>query len=60
MTDLLAAEAERLISGHAHGPHGNASFFLWLSLNAPHVPLQAPRAWLDRQPEAITDPQVRP
>jgi arylsulfatase A-like enzyme len=45
MTDLLAAEAERLIGAHAAG-HGNASLFLWFAPNAPHTPLQAPDAWL--------------
>ena len=59
MTSLLAAEAERLVHMHASGAHGNASLFLWLSLNAPHVPLQAPREWIDRQPASIADPSVR-
>ena len=38
--ELLAAESERLIYGHAAGAFGNRSLFLWLSLNAPHVPLR--------------------
>ena len=59
MTTLLAAEAERLIHAHAGGQHGNMSLFLWLSLNAPHVPLQAPDEWIERQPTSIADPQVR-
>jgi arylsulfatase B len=48
MTTLLSAEAERLVHEHA-ARHSNASLFLWLSLNAPHVPLQAPDEWLARQ-----------
>ena len=59
MTTLLGAEAERLVHGHAGGAHANASLFMWLSLNAPHVPLQAPREWLDRQPANIGDASVR-
>ncbi len=49
MTELLAAEAERIVHEHASGSHANASLFLWLALNAPHVPLQAPQEWIDRQ-----------
>ena len=58
MTELLAAEAERVIHGHSSGAHANASLFLWLSLNAPHVPLQAPNEWIQRQ-RADLDPTVR-
>jgi arylsulfatase A-like enzyme len=58
MTELLAAEAERLVHSHANGAHGNQSLFLWLSLNAPHVPLQAPDEWLQKQ-RADLDPTVR-
>ena len=57
MTTLLAAEAERLVYDHA-ARHSNASLFLWLSVNAPHVPLQAPAEWLEKQPQSL-DPSVR-
>lgn len=57
MTTLLSAEAERLVHEHA-ARHSNASLFLWLSLNAPHVPLQAPDEWLARQPLTL-DTTVR-
>ena len=58
MTSLFAAESERLIHGHANGMYSNRSFFLWLSLNAPHVPLQAPEEWMQRQRSDL-DPNVR-
>ena len=56
-TELLAAEAERVVAHHA-AAHRNRSLFLWLSLSAPHTPLQAPEAWLRRQP-AAWDPLLR-
>lgn len=37
-TELLTAEANRLIAGHK----GDAPFFMYLSYNAPHTPLQYP------------------
>ena len=57
-TELFAAEAERLIHAHASGAYANRSLFLWLSLTAPHVPLQAPAAWVDKQKRHLP-PSVR-
>ena len=58
VTDLLAAEAERVITRHAAEKKANSSLFLWLSLSAPHTPLQAPDEWMRRQP-AAWDPLLR-
>ena len=43
-TDLLAAEAVRQIRGRDKG----RPFFLYLAFNAPHTPLQAPQALIDK------------
>jgi arylsulfatase A-like enzyme len=43
-TDLFGAEAVRQIATH----DGKAPLFLYLAFTAPHTPLQAPKAWLDR------------
>jgi arylsulfatase A-like enzyme len=51
-TDLFAAEAERLVHGHA-ASHANRSLFLWLSLNAPHTPMQAPEEWISKQSSSL-------
>ena len=56
VTDLLAAEAEHVVRRHAAVE--NRSLFLWLSLSAPHTPLQAPSKWLRLQPKAL-DPLLR-
>lgn len=57
-TELFAGEAERVVRGHARGAHRNQSLFLWLSLSAPHTPLQAPQDWLLKQ-RADLDPLVK-
>lgn len=57
-TELLASEAERVVRGHAHGEFANRSLFLWLSLSAPHTPLQAPQEWIARQRPDL-EPHVR-
>lgn len=45
LTDVFTDEATAFIRGHADRP-----FFLYLAYNAPHTPLQAPKAYLDRFP----------
>ncbi|MDE0103861.1 MAG: arylsulfatase, partial [Bryobacterales bacterium] len=51
-TDLIAAEAVRLIEGR----DPSRPFFLYLSFNAPHAPLQAPEEQIRRHP-GIRSPQ---
>lgn len=53
-TELLGAEAERLIAGH----DPETPLFLYLAFTAPHTPYQAPQAWLDRYAH-IGDPSRR-
>ena len=53
-TDLLTTEATRLISNY----DGAAPFFMYLSYNAPHTPLQYPPGAKDTYPE-IEDPDQR-
>lgn len=53
LTDALAREAVGFVERHAHEP-----FFLYLSFNAPHRPLEATEAYLQRQ-AAIADPRRR-
>ncbi len=53
LTDVLTAEAVAFIRRHHHVP-----FFLYLAYNAPHTPLQAPEAWLQRVGH-IEDPTRR-
>jgi arylsulfatase A-like enzyme len=43
-TELFGAEAIRQISSHDR----KVPLFLYLAFTAPHTPLQAPKAWLDR------------
>lgn len=43
-TDLFGAEAVRQIGGH----DPKTPLFLYLAFTAPHTPLLAPQAWLDR------------
>lgn len=43
-TELFGAEAIRQISAHDR----KIPLFLYLAFTAPHTPLQAPKAWLDR------------
>ncbi|MBI1748885.1 MAG: arylsulfatase [Acidobacteria bacterium] len=43
-TDLIAREAVRLLEGH----HMAQPLFLYVAFNAPHLPLQAPREYVDR------------
>ena len=43
-TDLFGAEAVRQIRAHDR----SVPLFLYLAFTAPHTPLQAPQAWLDR------------
>lgn len=43
-TELLAAEAERWLRAR----NRSKPFFLYMPFNAPHAPLQAPAAYLDR------------
>lgn len=43
-TELFGAEAIRQINGH----DARTPLFLYLAFTAPHTPLQAPKAWLDR------------
>src|SRR5256886_6775931 len=54
LTDAFTREAVSFINNHAAQP-----FFLWLSYNAPHLPLQAPQNYLDRVSPNITDPKQR-
>ena len=56
-TDLFAAEAARIIDEHGTS-RPNRSLFLWYSPNAPHTPMQAPAAWLDRFDSTLS-PVVR-
>jgi arylsulfatase A-like enzyme len=53
LTDQFSMEAGQFIQSHKEKP-----FFLWVSYNAPHVPLQAPQEYLERFPK-ITDPKRR-
>jgi arylsulfatase B len=53
-TDLFAAEAVRLIERRDR----NRPFFFYLPFNAPHQPLMAPQALIDRY-SAIKDPKRR-
>jgi arylsulfatase A-like enzyme len=48
-TDLLAAEAVRLIEGHDPAQ----PLFLYLAFNAPHAPLAAPKRCLARAPAGV-------
>lgn len=43
VTDLIAREAIRWIEGRDAKP-----FFLYLPFTAPHIPIDEPKAWLDR------------
>lgn len=52
--DLFAQEASRLIGSH----DADTPLFLYLAFTAPHTPLQAPKAWLDRYAH-IADPNRR-
>lgn len=52
LTQTLAAEAARAIDAHKDGP-----FFLYLPFSAPHTPFQAPRALLERFPNAKDENQ---
>lgn len=54
LTDILGREAVSFIERHAREP-----FFLYLAFNSPHVPLQAPEAYLRRVNGSITDPKRR-
>src|SRR6266513_1579516 len=54
LTDAFTREAVSFINNHAAQPS-----FLWLSYNAPHLPLQSPQSYLDRVPSNVTDPQLR-
>src|SRR5205823_1044204 len=54
LTDAFTREAVSFINNHAAQP-----FFLWLSYNAPHLPLQAPQNYLDRVSPNITDSKQR-
>jgi arylsulfatase A-like enzyme len=51
LTDALSREAIDFVTRHQ-----NESFFLYLSYNAPHAPLQAPEKYLSRFAQ-ITDPK---
>lgn len=53
-TDLLGAEAVRLIGGH----DPKTPLFLYLAFTAPHTPYQAPQAYIDKY-AGIADPQRR-
>ena len=53
MTDYFAAEAVKAIEANRHRP-----FFMYLSFNAPHTPLQATRADYDALPQ-IKDHKTR-
>jgi arylsulfatase A-like enzyme len=53
LTDVLADEAARAIDANRHRP-----FFLYLAFNAPHTPLQAPKADVDAL-AAIENPTLR-
>ena len=53
-TDLLAAEAVRLIENRDR----SRPMFLYLPFNAPHSPLQAPQALIDKY-ASIADPKRR-
>lgn len=53
-TDLLGAEAVRLIGGH----DPKTPLFLYLAFTAPHTPYQAPQAYIDAY-AGIADPQRR-
>jgi arylsulfatase A-like enzyme len=53
-TELFGAEAIRQIGAHDR----KVPLFLYLAFTAPHTPLQAPKAWLDRYPH-IADPNRR-
>jgi len=53
LTEAFAREAKDFITRHKDGP-----FFLYLSLNAVHTPMQAPDTYLERFPD-ITDKQRR-
>lgn len=56
-TELFAAEAARIVRQHAaERPH--RPLFLWLALNAPHTPMQAPEAAVARFP-ASYPPETR-
>lgn len=46
-TDLIAAEAVRVLEGHDPAK----PLFLYVAFNAPHAPLQAPQEYLDRYPQ---------
>jgi arylsulfatase A-like enzyme len=46
LTDAFTREALSFIDRHKDGP-----FFLYLAYNAPHVPLQATKKYLDRYPD---------
>lgn len=53
-TDLIAAEAARLIENH----DVTKSLFLYVAFNAPHQPLQAPDSYLNLYPN-IENPEKR-
>jgi len=53
LTDVFTDEADKFITANRDRP-----FFLYLAYNAPHTPLQAPKAYTDRFAE-ISSPQQR-
>ncbi len=53
LTDVLTDEAGKFIGANRDQP-----FFLYLAYNAPHTPLQAPKAYTDRFPD-IASPHER-
>ncbi|MBM4082731.1 MAG: sulfatase, partial [Planctomycetes bacterium] len=46
VTDLITQEAVRWIESRTEKP-----FFLYLTYTAPHIPMDEPKAWLDRYPD---------
>ena len=53
LTDAFTDDAVRFIGAHKDRP-----FFLYLAYNAPHTPLQAPKAYIDRYRD-VADPGKR-
>jgi len=53
LTDRITEESIRYIDSHRDDP-----FFLWVSYNAPHTPLQAPKDYVDKFMD-IEDPVKR-
>jgi len=56
-TELFAAEAERVVLAHGR-LRPTQPLFLWMAPNAPHTPMQAPKAALERF-GADLHPEVR-